>query len=298
MELTTAFTGIPLSKSTPFTSLSTLATNPRRRPRVQLVKTRRILPSASTSNDTNPPLSSESNNRAEKAVDVEVSPESDGEPPKAKSPFVDEDDTQRGKFWERFQEQTTLTPLTEEEKQILREKLPGPMASFLIRRADDAAELRDAPSEKSEFLRKAFKDIPPDVIDWEVEWEAGGEYSDYLYETATEPPQFRRKGTKLFGGGDGLPDELPDAPKKDGDDDGDELGRPTRKLMSLFVGNVGGIDEQAASLGYIFAGLFGVWILFKIVAAIVSFFVSFTFSFFAIFALSAGIFMVFFFLRF
>lgn len=297
MTLTSAFTGIPLSKSIPFTSLSLLTTNPRRRPRVELVKTRRILPSACTPNDTNPPPSSENNKRTEKAVDVEVSFEKS---PESKSPFVDEDDTQRGSFWERFKEQTTLTPLTEEEKQILREKLPGSVASFLIRRADDVAELRDAPSEKSEFLRKAFKDIPPDVIDWEAEWEAGGEYSDYLYETVTGPPQFRRKGTRLFGGGDGLPDELPDAPKneEDGDEDEDDLERPTRKLMSLFVGNVGGIDEQAASLGYIFAGLFGVWILFKIVAAIVSFFVSFTFSFFAIFALSAGIFMVFFFLRF
>jgi hypothetical protein len=66
----------------------------------------------------------------------------------------------------------------------------------------------------------------------------------------------------------------------------------------MFTGSPDDAGEQAQLVGYALAGLFLMILAFKLLLAFVQFFVSFTFSFFAIFALSAGIFVFFYLLRF
>lgn len=184
-------------------------------------------------------------------------------------------------------------PITDEEKARLREKLPRRLAEFLIRRADEAVRQRDAIHTDKTFFGRLLKDLPPDVVDWEAE--ENEEYKDYVYETTLGPPSFRRRGSSLFGGGDGLPD-VEDVSGKTELVDANEV--PRKGVWSLFVGNVNSVDEQASKLGYSLMVLVAAFVLFRVAVALVSFFVSFTFSFFAIFALSAGIFVVFLLLRF
>lgn len=200
-------------------------------------------------------------------------------------------------FWDTIDVRSAFDPLSDEEKALLEERLPARVAQFLIRRADGAVKLRESLNDKNSFFGKILKDMPPDRderTDWENEIDE--EFKDYVYESAAGPPTFRRRGSSLFGGGDGLPD-VEDTSNAQGVIDVGE-GEPPKKLVSLFVGEVGGLNEQASRLGYSIIALLIAWLVIKIIVAAISFFVSFTFSFVAIFALSAGIFMVFFFLRF
>ncbi|CAN8071607.1 unnamed protein product [Agarophyton chilense] len=198
-------------------------------------------------------------------------------------------------LWDTTDVAKALQPLTEQEKHRLRTKLPTKLANFIIRRADAAVRLRNTKPGDSSIVGKLLTDLPPDRVAWDDPENA--EFRDYVYETITGPPSFRRPGSSLFNGGDGLPDmdDLPDA----GELIDHATGRPvTKKLMSMFVGNVNSVDEQAAKVGYTLLALFVLLIGAKIVFALVSFFLSFTFSFLAIFALSAGIFVVFYLFRF
>lgn len=206
--------------------------------------------------------------------------------------FVDDD---RRAFWNDIDVSKTFGPITEEEKAVLREKLPEKVARFLIRRSEDAVNTREGIRSDGSFLGSFLKDLPSDVTDWEDEEEA--EYKGYVYETTTGPPSYRRKGSSLFGGGDGLPDVDDISNAYQHDIDGGDEGQVTTK-MNLFVGNPHSIDERASQVGYTLLVLLGGLIIFKVLIAFISFFVSFTFSFVAIFALSAGIFVVFFLLRF
>lgn len=199
--------------------------------------------------------------------------------------FVNEDERS---FWQDLDVKTALQPITEEEKEKLREKLPLRVANFLIRRAEGVEKLREQGADES-FFGKLLQDLPPDLPE-----DDDDEYSDYVFETVAGPPAFRRRGTSILGGGDGLPDV------EDNSMDADtiDVGKgPPKNVMSMFVGRVGSIDEQASMVGYGLLALFALLLLVKIFFAFISFFVSFTFSFFAIFALSAGIFMVFFLFR-
>lgn len=234
-------------------------------------------------------------------------------PPNYRDPplFVDEKVGQRS--WRSLNEvdvTATFAPLRDDEAAALRRALPAPIANFFLARADDAVRLRGPadPSDNS-VVGRLLNDLPPDVPDWEAAVNA--EYADYTYVTATGPPSFRRKGSALFGGGDGLPDPGPDGlvgvPYDESEDvrqgveplvkEGDPPNKQAREL-SLFVGQVDSVDEQASRTGYSILAVLGLLVLIKIILAFVSFFVSFTFSFLAIFALSAGIFVVFFLLRF
>lgn len=67
---------------------------------------------------------------------------------------------------------------------------------------------------------------------------------------------------------------------------------------SLFVEEGSQAEIEARQVGYGALAIFTLFVLFKTAASLVGFFVNFTFSFLAIFALSAGIFMVFIFFRF
>lgn len=198
-------------------------------------------------------------------------------------------------LWDNLEVSRALEPLTEEEKQKLRSRLPTKLANFLIRRADAAVRLRDTKGGDDSFLGQFLSDLPPDVPDWDNP--ANAEYRDYVYETTTGPPSFRRQGSSIFGGGDGAPD-LKDMPNSEGFVDVTNGVTFPKQVVSLFVGNVDSIDEQAAKVGYTLLALFLVLIVAKIIFALISFFVSFTFSFFSIFALSAGIFVVFYLFKF
>lgn len=226
---------------------------------------------------------------------LEKSGKSDPEEDSEERPnlFVDEE---ARAFWDDLDVAKTFGAITEEEKAALREKLPPRVAQFLIRRAEDAVDQRDGRRSEETLIGRLLKDVPSDVIDWEDE--ENREYKDYLYDTRAGPPSFRRKGSSLFGGGDGLPDVEDVSNVYKHSIDGEDEEEPPKSVMSLFVGNPNSIDERASQVGYSFLVLFGALILFKVLISLISFFVSFTFSFVAIFALSAGIFVVFFFLRF
>lgn len=202
--------------------------------------------------------------------------------------FVDGD---TGPFWDNVNVSTAMGPLTDEEKATLRDRLPKRVAEFLIKRAEDATDVRNNTGERS--LLKTL-DLAPEVPEWDDD---DDEYKDYVYDSVGGVPQFRRQGNAFFGGSDGLPD-IPDTSNIDANVIDVGEGADKNRVQSLFVGNVNSVDERAAQIGYSVVGLCLFLLLFKIITAVVSFFVSFTFSFLAIFALSAGIFVVFFVLRF
>lgn len=224
--------------------------------------------------------------------------------------FAPEEQESRDPFWKRVDVSETFSPLRPEEEEALREKIPAPVANFLIRRANDAVRLRSPPApEDDSFTARLMRDLPPDTPDPNAEENLP--FRDYVYTTSSGAPSFRRRGSSLFGGGDGLPDPGedglvgepldPDDPEAVDDIDPNDrwAGAPHRekRVLSLFVGQYDSVDEQAARLGYGVLSLFALWIILKLVFAVVSFFLSFTFSFLAIFALSAGIFVTFFLLR-
>lgn len=199
-------------------------------------------------------------------------------------------------LWDTFDISKTLQPLTEQEKSTLRAKLPKAVANFVIRRADAAARLREIKGGDDSVIGQFFSDLPPDVPDWDNPINA--EYRDYVYETTSAPPSFQRKGSSLFGGaGDGV-SVIDDGSYPNDVISASDGTNHSKRIVSLFVGQVDSIDEQASKVGYGLLALFILLIGAKGIFALISFFVSFTFSFLAIFALSAGIFMVFYLFRF
>lgn len=200
----------------------------------------------------------------------------------------------------------TFAPITDEEADLLREKIPKPLANFFLRRAEDAVKLRSRrdPNDKS-FIGRLLNDLPPNTLDLDAP--ENEELRDYVFVTTVGPPDFRRTGSRLFGGADGLPDLDDDGlvgkPYVD-DNTKEPFIRPVNRygpqprLVSLFIGNVGSIDEQSSRVGNGILALITLYILIKVASAAISFFFSFSFSFFAIFALSSGLFVVFVLLRF
>lgn len=197
-----------------------------------------------------------------------------------------------------------FAPLSSTEEEILRARLPRRLADFFVGRASDAVRLRTPDL--------IFRDLRRDTPDPDPTDPVNMEYNDYVYVTTTTAPgvSFKRRGSSLFGGGDALP--TTDAPL--GEPYMDESGAPVirpvdnpqkvegersdPRVVSLFVGQVDSVDEQASRLGYGILAILAFSFVLKLVFAVISFFLSFTFSFFAIFALSAGIFVLFFLIRF
>lgn len=228
------------------------------------------------------------------------------EPPRREPPLFVDDYNQA--FWDSADVSSAFAPLRPEEEAVLRARLPRRLAEFLIDRAGDAARLRQ-PRQASDrsFVGQMLSNLPPDTPDWEDPVNA--EYRDYVYVTTVGPPSFRRKGSSVLGGSDGLPD-----PDENGligrpyvSADGQPVIRPPDRpnriwsqprLVSLFVGEVDSIDEQASNVFNGILAIIAFSFFLKVVFGVISFFLSFTFSFFAIFALSAGLFVLFFFLRF
>ncbi|KAI0567395.1 hypothetical protein FGB62_2g121 [Gracilaria domingensis] len=133
-------------------------------------------------------------------------------------------------LWDTIDVSKALQPLTEEEKQRLRAKLPKRLANFLIRRADAAVRLRNTKPGDSTFIGSFLKDLPPDRVAWDDP--ANEEFRDYVYETTTGPPSYRRQGSSLFGGGDGLP-EMEDLPDVEEPVETSSGLRFPKKLMSM-----------------------------------------------------------------
>lgn len=200
----------------------------------------------------------------------------------------------------------TFAPITDEEAALLREKIPRRLANFFLQRADDAVRLRSRrdPADKS-FIGRLLNDLPPSAADRPAADSA--ELRDYVFVTTVGPPDFRRTGSRLFGGADGFPESddygLVGRPYVD-ELTGEPIVRPALenaiqpRLVSLFVGNIASVDEQASRIGNGILAIFTLYVLIKVASAAIAFFFNFSFSFFAIFALSSGLFVVFVLLRF
>jgi len=140
--------------------------------------------------------------------------------------------------------------LTEEDLQNVRNKLPKPIADFVIRRVSaDVSRPRDT------VLLK-YKRSLEDGVEIDIDEKIEAEYEDYLYEN--------------------------------------ELN----EKRNLFLSRESEADLEAKRVGYGALAVILLLIIGKFLSALVSFFISFTFSFLAIFALSAGIFIVFVLVRF
>lgn len=228
-------------------------------------------------------------------------------------------------FWASAAESVSLErPLTEEERERLMEKLPASIAKFLIRRADEAVVMsKDGEDDSDDVFSKRRERLiararawlgnsPMDEPDEEL-------YKDFMYETVDrdQTPLWAQREVAKNGppGGD-------DLVESDGADENSQenssVGRSASqnfdsddqmnisgnaaaiatKMVSMFRGSPSDPKEQAQLLIYAISGLIVLVICLKIALAFVQFFVSFTFSFLAIFALSAGIFVFFYVLRF
>lgn len=288
----------------------------RRRPRCAEVSSYRLPPSSqwnrrSSSSEDNDDIEVDSSSPVNDAGRSKRSggPRPQSSPPESIPPLFVEDYNQN--MWNSADVSKVFSPLQPDEEELLREKLPRRIAEFLIDRAGDATRLRQ-PRQASDnsFMGRMLSNLPPDTPDWDDP--VNEEYRDYVYVTTVGPPSFRRQNSSVLGGGDGLPE-----PDEDGligrpytTTDGEPVIRPVDspdrldrrwsqpRLVSLFVGEVNSIDEQASRLVYSILGILSFAFVLKLIFAVISFFLSFTFSFFAIFALSAGLFVLFFLFRF
>lgn len=147
------------------------------------------------------------------------------------------------KPWDSLEE-----PLTEEDLQNVRDKLPKPIADFVIRRVTDAPVRRDTVLYK--YSRESVD------VNMEIDEEVEREYEDYLYEN-----EYNEK-------------------------------------RNLFLSRESEADLESRRIGYGTLAVLLLLVIAKFLSALVGFFISFTFSFLAIFALSAGIFIVFVLFRF
>lgn len=161
-----------------------------------------------------------------------------------------DDETYRRVFSEDEPWDSLEEPLTEEDLQNVRNKLPKPIADFVIRRVSaDVSRPRDT------VLLK-YKRSLEDGVEIDIDEKIEAEYEDYLYEN--------------------------------------ELN----EKRNLFLSRESEADLEAKRVGYGALAVILLLIIGKFLSALVSFFISFTFSFLAIFALSAGIFIVFVLVRF
>lgn len=144
-----------------------------------------------------------------------------------------------------------------EDEEKLRSRVPRPVADFLLRRARASGPRADS------VLGKLLDDtVPPDDDD---------DYSDYVYDAVPISPGLRNANDE---DDDDLPDCMKTSPR------------------SLFIEPPTPQDSDARKVGYGFVALLALFVILRLAAAVVAFFVKFTFSFAAIFALSAGIFVV------
>jgi hypothetical protein len=208
-------------------------------------------------------------------------------------------------FWAAAADAVPLSaPLTPDERDALTAQLPGPVARFLIRRADEALQPDDdsgglgagggagsgadmARKTRSRLSARAREWLGPQVLG--PDREDDDFYSEYVFETVDQDAD-RVSYWRQSGDGEG-------EDGMEGYEPGPTAAVPT-KTVSIFTGSPHDQSEQAQQVGYALLGLGLLIVAFKIILAFVQFFVSFTFSFFAIFALSAGIFVFFFILRF
>lgn len=191
-------------------------------------------------------------------------------------------------------------PLTPDERAAVLRSLPRPIARFLIRRADEALsgdEVGGAigDSGRAAQLRRQR------ARQWlRAKKGAGGVDGEGKEEGAMDEDDWYREYVRDEID-DGTMDEYGRAvdqsvyaptPRVDGAD------RPLEGEVAVFAGGPADAPEQAQTLAYGVLSFIVAAIAFKILFAFLQFFVSFTFSFFAIFALSAGIFVFFFLLKF
>lgn len=191
-------------------------------------------------------------------------------------------------------------PLTPEERAAVLRTLPRPVARFLIRRADEALSGEDSAEtggngDRAAQLRKLR------ARRWLRAGDATGAKGEEGKDgDAVDEDDWYREYVR-DGMDDGVMDEFGRAvegpvfaptPRVEG------VERPLEGEVAVFAGGPTDAPEQAQTLAYGAISFVVAAIAFKILFAFLQFFVSFTFSFFAIFALSAGIFVFFFLLKF
>jgi hypothetical protein len=235
------------------------------------------------------------------AVDDSIS---DEDAPRAERPLF-APDSSADDFWAAVTENGTLDrPLTESEEEEVLKRFPGPIARFLIRRANQVLT-NEEEIKKRRGSRGVIGPLMNERGSQEPEQVGEDWYKDYVFETLDDRSnpfdrQYQNRTresdeeTEATGGG---------VASSDGDGDSNVNNDGTiapgkTRILSMFTGSPDDAGEQAQLVGYALAGLFLMILAFKLLLAFVQFFVSFTFSFFAIFALSAGIFVFFYLLRF
>lgn len=175
-------------------------------------------------------------------------------------------------------------PLTPDERAAVLRALPRPIARFLIRRADEAYSPPPSASPSGDAAaaraRRASSWLGKGGVD-EDAW-----YRDYIRDDYGKIDQF---GRPVETEEREVEDVYAERPRLDGLREGE---------VALFAGAPGDGTDTREQVGYGVAGVLVALIALKVILAFVQFFVSFTFSFLAIFALSAGVFVFFFLLRF
>lgn len=247
---------------------------------------------------------------------------SDAEEPTANDAREFPQKTASEEAWAKIVDTVSISePLSDDEREKLMTKLPDPIARFLIRRAEYglSGDLKTKTTEEERGTLTSFmRENPPLRVDETREnnikdimfdkpapafedlyfnrrtsdrpsrkFEDAKEEEEYLrelywnYDDYVTKSKKRKKATFSPLESEAFSDAI--APQSE---------------PSPFVGSPSDPGEQAQQLAYGFLVLVLALIALKVVLAFVQFFVSFSFSFFAIFALSAGIFVFFFILRF
>lgn len=169
-------------------------------------------------------------------------------------------------------------PLTQKEKDALMKKLPAPIARFIVKRAQGTEK------ESRKGFLEAFDDINP-------------VYDDESYSYEPNWDKRLRPNSQI----DDAEVWDPDKGLNTADLQEDENGKikPRKKTrLGLFMGKMDENKRKAEDVGLAVIGLVFLIIGGKLFFSLVSFFLRFSFSFLAIFALSAGIFFVFYLLNF
>lgn len=178
-------------------------------------------------------------------------------------------------------------PLTPDERAAVLRALPRPIARFLIRRADEAYSPPPSVSPSGDAAaaraRRASSWLGKGGVD-EDAW-----YRDYIRDDYGKIDEFGRPVEREKREEREVEEVYAEKPRLDGLREGE---------VALFAGAPGDGTDTREQVGYGVAGVLVALIALKVILAFVQFFVSFTFSFLAIFALSAGVFVFFFLLRF
>lgn len=224
-------------------------------------------------------------------------------------------------LWASVAERVSLDrPFSAEEQERLMQKLPAPIAKFLIRRAEEAVMPTDDGSDnRDEIFSRRRERLIARAKAWlghfPMDEPDESAFDEYMYETVDMDK------TPVWSHQDGSSDNStrerddrnggdPDADKSVGrrassnsesgnqaDSSGGVASVATR-MVSIFRGSPTSAKEQSQLLAAAIVGLAVLAICLKIALAFAQFFLSFTFSFLAIFALSAGIFVFFYIIRF